>query len=168
MKKMEEAKKILDDMGVLRNDIPKVHDRSYDSPMLEALNRGGLLFVSPRFLAWAKSTMKKIRASLTKEVICSLGDKSQKKGYKHLLADSALKKYFETQASKSGDNISKDAVDWVFKRIVDFAFHGRSAVEWRKYRAEYTDRTAGKAKKMGTREFLKAGSGTKTTGDGND
>jgi hypothetical protein len=35
-------------------------------------------------------------------------------------------------------------------------------------RAEKTDRTAGKAKKMGVRELLKAGSSTKTTGDGND
>jgi hypothetical protein len=166
--KMEAVKRILDDLGVLRRDIPKFHDSSYDSPMLEALNRGGLLFVSPRFLAWANSTMKKIRASLTKEVISSLGNKSQKMAYAHLLADSALKEDFERQASKSGDEISKDAIHWVFKRIVNFAFHARSAVEWQKYRAEKTDRTAGKAKKMGIREFLKAGSGTKTTGDGND
>lgn len=112
--------------------------------------------------------MKKIRASLTKEVISSLGNKSQKMAYAHLLADSALKEDFERQATKSGDDISKDAIHWVFKRIVNFAFHARSAVEWRKYRAEKTDRTAGKAKKMGIRAFLKAGSGTKTTGDGND
>jgi hypothetical protein len=36
------------------------------------------------------------------------------------------------------------------------------------YRAEKTDRTASKAKKIGVIVLLKAGSGTKTTGDGKD
>jgi hypothetical protein len=36
------------------------------------------------------------------------------------------------------------------------------------YRAEKTDRMASKAKKIGVIVLLKAGSGTKTTGDGKD
>eukprot|EP00544_Gedaniella_sp_CCMP2646_P009267 CAMPEP_0202500002 /NCGR_PEP_ID=MMETSP1361-20130828/31604_1 /ASSEMBLY_ACC=CAM_ASM_000849 /TAXON_ID=210615 /ORGANISM="Staurosira complex sp., Strain CCMP2646" /LENGTH=40 /DNA_ID= /DNA_START= /DNA_END= /DNA_ORIENTATION= len=40
-------------------------------------------------------------------------------------------------------------MEWVFTRVADYAFHARSAVEWQKYKAEKTDRTAGKEKKMG-------------------
>jgi hypothetical protein len=49
----------------------------------------------------------------------------------------------------------------VFKRVVDYAFHARSAVEWRKYKAAKTDRTTGKSKKMGIRKQLKGGGSTK-------
>jgi hypothetical protein len=48
--------------------------------------------------------------------------------------------------------IDKSAVEWVFKRVVDYAFHARSAVEWRKYKAAKTDLTTGKSKKMGIHE----------------
>ena len=47
---MKGATGLLNAMGMLRKDIPETHDKSYDSPVLEALNRGGHLYVSPPFL----------------------------------------------------------------------------------------------------------------------
>jgi hypothetical protein len=41
--------------------------------------------------------------------------------------------------------------------LVEYAFHARSNVEWKKYKKENTDRTAGKEKKMGQWEYLKGG-----------
>jgi hypothetical protein len=38
---MKGATGLLNAMGMLRKDIPETHDKSYDSPVLEALNRGG-------------------------------------------------------------------------------------------------------------------------------
>jgi hypothetical protein len=70
---------------------------------------------------------------------------------------------FDRPTSVAGiaqSNESISLVEWVLKRIVDYAFHARSAVDWEKYKANHTDRTAGKAKKMGRRELLK-GSGAK-------
>ncbi len=32
----------------------------------------------------------------------------------------------------------------IWKRLVEYAFHARSNVEWKKYKKENTDRTAGK------------------------
>jgi hypothetical protein len=72
-------------MGVLQKDIPETHNKSYDSPVLEELNRGGHLYVSPPFLPWAKLLMTKVRACVTVGVIQSLGNDTQDKAYKHLL-----------------------------------------------------------------------------------
>jgi hypothetical protein len=47
---MKGATGLLNMMGMLRKDIPETHDKSYDSPVLEALNRGGYLYVPPPFL----------------------------------------------------------------------------------------------------------------------
>jgi hypothetical protein len=57
------------------------------------------------------------------------------------------------------------AIIWVFTRIVDYGFHARSAVEWRKYQAKKTDRASGKEKKMSTREMLKPGGTVKKESD---
>jgi hypothetical protein len=53
----------------------------------------------------------------------------------------------------------------VFTRIVDYGFHARSAVEWRKYQAKKADRASGKEKKMSTREMLKPGGTVKKESD---
>ena len=52
-----------------------------------------------------------------------------------------------------------DKVTWsIWKRLVEYAFHARSNVKWKKYKKENTDRTAGKEKnKMGQWEYLKGG-----------
>jgi hypothetical protein len=123
-----------------------------------AVNKGGLLFVSPKYLSWAKSLMTSVRASISVHVISSLGKKAQKDAYKFLLKDDKLLKEFTDKVK--GIDVDEDAVIWVYENIVDYTFHARSAVEWRKYRAEKTDRTAGKDKKMGTRENLKGGKGS--------
>jgi hypothetical protein len=136
----------------LRKDLPERHDKSYDSTVLDALNKGGFLYFSLRYLAWAKML-------ITVGVIRSLGNKAQDKAYKHLLKDGKLKELLKRKAKES--NIDESAVEWVFKRVVDFAFHARSAVEWRKYKAAKTDRTTGKSKKMGIHEQLKGGGSTK-------
>jgi hypothetical protein len=59
---MEEATRLLAELGVLRKDLPERHDKSYDSTILDALNKGGFLYVSPQYLAWAKILMTKVRA----------------------------------------------------------------------------------------------------------
>jgi hypothetical protein len=71
---MEEATRLLAELGVLRKDLPERHDKSYDSTVLDALNKGGFLYVSLRYLAWAKMLMTKVRASITVSVIRSLGN----------------------------------------------------------------------------------------------
>lgn len=159
IKTMEEASRLLAAMGILKKDVPAMHDESYDSSVLKARNKGGHLYVSPQFLGWAKELMRKVRASITVGVIRSLGNTAQQKAYEHLLKDGKLKKDFAERAKKS--NIDELAIEWVFERVVNYAFHARSAVEWRKYKAVQTDRTTGKEKKMGTREKLKGGTTTK-------
>jgi hypothetical protein len=157
---MEGATNLLNMMGILRKDIPERHDKSYDSRVLEAMNRGGHLYVSPPFLKWAKLLMTKVRASVTVGVIRSLGNNTQVKGYEHLLRkENGLEQ--ELKKVVAGKNIDEAAIFWVFERIVDYAFHARTAVEWRKYQAEMTDRTSGKEKKMSVREKLKGGATVK-------
>jgi len=146
-------------LGMLRKDLPEKHDKSYDSPVLEALNKGGHLYISPPFLSWAKLLMTRVRASTTVGVIRSFGSDAQKKGYNHLLRNDDLKNGFKRATNKS--EIDEDSMEWVFKRVVEYAFHARSAIEWRKYKAEKTDRTAGKEKKMSRRDALKGGGSTK-------
>ncbi len=50
-------------------------------------------------------------------------------------------------------------------RIVDYAFHARSAIEWHKYQAKKTDRTSAKEKKMSVRERMKGGGTAKKEED---
>jgi hypothetical protein len=97
----------------LRKDLPERHDKSYESTILDALNKGGFLYVSPRYLAWAKILMTKVRASITVSVIRSLGNKAQDKAYKHLLKDDKLKELLTRKAK--GSNIDKSAVEWCSK-----------------------------------------------------
>jgi hypothetical protein len=97
--------------------------------------------------------MTKVIASITVGIIRSLGNKAQDKAYKHLLKDNQLKELLTRKAKES--NIDESTVEWVFKRVVDYAFHARSAIEWRKYKAAKTDRTTGKSKKMRTNRIFK-------------
>ena len=49
-------------------------------------------------------------------------------------------------------------LDEFYKELVTYAFRARSGEVWRQVKAETTDRTVAKDKKMGRREALKAGS----------
>ena len=159
LKTVKSSLLLLRHFGVLRKFIPPIHDKSYDSPVMVARDKGGLLYVAPKFLILGMALMKRIRASISKKVISSLGRESQKLAYKHVLSDESLESLFKSKVKELETELSKEfddrAVKWVWQKVVDFAFHARSAVEWNKYRAEKTDRTAGKEKKMGVRELLK-------------
>ena len=63
-RKMEMVRDLLLKMRVLRKNLPAQHDSSYDSNYLKVLDKGGLSYVSPTFLKWAKHTMKLIRAKV--------------------------------------------------------------------------------------------------------
>jgi hypothetical protein len=157
---MESRLALLKEIGIRRDEIPERHDRSYDSPVLEAMNQGGLLYVAPKFLGWAKELMANIRASITKELIYSLGEEAQIRAYEHVEKNSNRQAMFYQKVKELSGKYDDKLVHSVRKRIVDYAFHARSNVEWTKYKRENTDRTAGKEKKMGRREILKGGKGT--------
>lgn len=106
---MEGATSLLNMMGILWNDILERHDKSYDSCILEAMNRRGHLYVSPPFLRWAKLLMTKVQASVTVGVIWSLGNTTQVKGYEHLLRkenglEEELKKGCSWKGCKQGSD----------------------------------------------------------------
>ena len=110
--------------------------------------------------------MTKVRASVTVGVIQSLGNDTQDKAYKHLLRkENKLEEEFRKIMSTAIKDANEAAIIWVFTRIVDYGFHTRSAIEWRKYQAKKTDRASGKEKKMSTREMLKPGGTVKKESD---
>lgn len=108
---MEEATRLLAELGVSRKDLPERCNKSYNSTVLDAINKGGFLYVSPRYLAWAKMLMTKVRASITVGVIRSLGNKAQDEAYKHLLKDDKLKELMTRKAKES--NVDESAIEWV-------------------------------------------------------
>lgn len=81
------------------------------------------------------------------------------------IEDHDIESLFKAKAKEleeaKGEKYDYRAVDWVWRKLTTYSFHARSNVEWNKYRAAKTDRTAGKEKKMGTREVLKGGSSSK-------
>jgi len=156
---------LLRHIGILREALPTLADKSYNSPVLDSRNRGGLQYVSPKFLVWAKELMKTIHASISKDMIEKHGRYSEQKAYEYVREKKHLKEWYKDKVVELEKEIHTEfmqaSVNWVFQKIVDFAFHARSAVEWNKYRAQHTDRTCGKEKKMGQREILKGGGKTK-------
>jgi len=157
IKNLESRLALLNEIGVRRDRIPEQHDPSYDSPILEARNKGGLLYVAPKFLGWAKELMTDIRRSISKDVIRSLGEDAQEKAYRHVEANSNRQALFQQKVKELAGEYDDEVIRSVRKRLVEYAFHARSNVEWKKYKAEHTDRTSGKEKKMGRREILKGG-----------
>jgi hypothetical protein len=157
---IKHIQKLLAKVGVLRGDLAPIRDKSYDTPALIARDHGGLLLVAPVFLEWAKALMKTIRASVGVESIGRIGSPVQKQAYTRIVKDQELWIAFLEACQRSGD-YPQEAVQKVYRHLVDYSFHARSEVEWLKYRELNTDRTAGKDKKMGRREMLKASGGEK-------
>jgi UDP-glucose 6-dehydrogenase len=116
-----------------------------------------LLYVAPKFLGWAKELMTDIRASITKDLIDTLGEEAQKQAYEYVMTNSNQQATFCQKVKELTGKYDDKVVQSVLKRLVDYAFHARSNVEWQKYKKENTDRTASKEKKMGQREILKGG-----------
>jgi hypothetical protein len=149
IKRCESKLALLNDVGIKRDRVPERHDSSYDSPVLEARNQGGLLYVSPKFLGWAKELMSNIRSAITKDLIHSLGKHSQRRAYDHVNKNSKRQALFHQKVKDLSGEYTDEVVESVRRRLVNFSFHAWSNVEWKKYKKENTDRTAGKEKKMG-------------------
>ena len=149
---------LLSKMQILRKDVAPAHDKSYDSPYLKSLDHGGLKYVHPNFLYWAKHIMKQIRASITLHQINKHGSQAQSMAYKHVTeTDKEGPRLFKLAVkSLNAGNFSEDVIGFAQRSVVNFAFHARSEVEWKKYRALTTDRAIAKEKKLGLRVLLKA------------
>ena len=131
-------------------------EKYYNSTM-KALNMGGLLLLRPKFFEWGQQTMQLIHASLNDRIINKLGDEAQKKAYDFVVKNQQLPKQFmHAVRAELGNSFDDDTITKVHNELLDFAFHGRSEVEWKKYHAATTDRSAGKEKKLQLREKLKA------------
>uniref|UniRef100_A0A7S1V3C2 Uncharacterized protein n=1 Tax=Grammatophora oceanica TaxID=210454 RepID=A0A7S1V3C2_9STRA len=119
-----------------------IHDRRYDNGTLLARDKGKLMVLSPCFLQWGYALMKKVRASVSVESIRTMGRKAQKRAHEFLYLDKELRGGFSQCCKKKGSPEDK-LVTEVFERLLNFAFHARSEVEWQKYRAIRTDRSLG-------------------------
>ena len=134
----------------------KLSDTYYNSTM-KALNMGGLLLVSPKFFDWGLNTMKVIRAALQERLIKTLGSEAQEKAYHFVVNNRELLQQFQTAVrSELGTSFQETISQTVHFEILEYAFNARTQVEWKRYKAHTTDRSAGKEKKLGLREFLKA------------
>jgi hypothetical protein len=95
--------------------------------------------------------------TITKDLIDTLGEEAQKQAYEYVMTNSNQQATFCQKVKELTGKYDDKVVQSVLKRLVDYAFHARSNVEWQKYKKENTDRTASKEKKMGQREILKGG-----------
>ena len=89
-----------------------------------------------------------------------MGSSAQKRACAFVCTNKEIKREFTSAAQKGCHMEKKDAttvLPYVLHHVLDFAFHAQSEVEWSKYRASHTDRTAGKEKKMGRSDVLKGG-----------
>jgi hypothetical protein len=140
-----------------RRELGQNLSEKYYNSTMKALNMGGLLLLRPKFFEWGQQTMQLIRASLNDRIINKLGDEAQKKAYDFVVENQQLPKQFmHAVRAELGNSFDDDTIAKVHNELLDFAFHGRSEVEWKKYRAATTDRSVGKEKKLQLREKLKA------------
>jgi hypothetical protein len=91
------------------------------------------------------------------------GASIQKEAYDLVTKDESLVKLFQNAVNKLDNQPPKQAIEFVRRTVVNYAFHARSEVEWVKYRAMNTDRCAGVKKKLTRREQLKGSCGGKST-----
>jgi hypothetical protein len=89
---------------------------------------GGLLYVAPKFLCWAKQLMKKVRASITMDMIASHGAMSQEQAYKFVIEDHDLvESLFKAKAKEleeaKGETYDDRGVDLVWRTLVMYSFH---------------------------------------------
>ena len=99
--------------------------------------------------------MKLTRAKLNLGVIQRMGSDSQKLAHKQVQGDKESISLFKEAVGKLNVEFTDEVVNHVRVAVANFAFHARSEVEWRKFRANTTDRTKGKEKKKTLRETLK-------------
>jgi hypothetical protein len=151
---------LLSKMRILRKNLPSRRDKCYDSDTMKALDCGGLSYVSPCFLEWAKELMKKIRGSITQRCIKRSGMFIQKKAYDLVTNDKSLVILFQNALGRLDHPPPEEAAEFVRRTVVNYAFHARSEVEWVKYRALNTDRCAGVNKKLHLRDQLKCKGGS--------
>jgi hypothetical protein len=98
MRQLKSSLRLLEEVAVRRDCIPELHDKSYDSSVMLSRDHGGLLYVAPKFLYWAKQLMKKVRASITMDMIASHGAMSQEQAYKCVIEDQDLESLFKAKA----------------------------------------------------------------------
>jgi hypothetical protein len=103
------------------------------------LQEKGSPLVHPALLHYCNILTTSMGAGITKIV----EKKHLKEWYKDKVVE--LEKEIHTKLMQASAN-------WVFQKVVDFAFRAQSAIEWNKYCAQHTDRTCGKEKKMGQRD----------------
>lgn len=116
-------------------------DRSYDSPVLTIYNHGGLFYVSPSFLPWAKYLMDVVRQSITSHEIARMGSNAQHVAYDKVICDVFLEDFFRdvVRGCCSEEEVSEELVGLIYKQIVEFVFHSRSQCEWNKFKSLRTD-----------------------------
>jgi hypothetical protein len=115
----------------------------------------GLSYVDPNFLEWASSVMKLTRESISENSIKKYGLAAQQRAYGLVRKDEHLHLLFSEAVGKLNEKYDEDVIRYARTAVVAYAFHARSEVEWKKFRAVTTDRGAGKDKKLTLREFLK-------------
>lgn len=131
------------------------YDKSYEDKYLNALDKGKLWYVHPAFLEWAKLIMKKTRALVNEHAIKKVRSNLLKKAYKKITNDDeCMTAFLEIRIMQQYNEKVKKQVRTI---ITNFAFHARCAVEYKKYRAKYTDRAVDSRNKTTLREYLKAG-----------
>lgn len=126
----------------------------YNNTML-ALNNGGLRLVRLEYFEWAKKCLKRIREGINQKQIRTEASDAQWIAYDLLLADVGLLDMFRSAVQNESLDFSDETIAHVHEVLITYAFNARSEVEWRKYRAVTTDRTAGKENKVQRRDGMK-------------
>lgn len=141
-------------MGILWKDLmlrDRDNEKSYNSPILKMYNQGGLLFVSPPFIHWAKLVMEEIRNLITKIQITKLGSKAKLKAFSKVVKDTYLKSLFDEVVRRFYlvKDLSEYMVSMLYRHVINFTYHAHSEYEWKKFCPLNTDRVLDGSKKLG-------------------
>lgn len=90
--------------------------------------------------------MNNVRSSISKDLISSLAGDAQRRAYEHVENNSNRQAMFFQKVKDLQNEYDDKVVRSVQKQLVDFVFHARSNVEWKKYKRENTERPARKRK----------------------
>jgi hypothetical protein len=80
---------------------------------------------------------------------------AQQEAYRRVREDQDNHLLFSKAVEQLPDKYEEGVIRYARTAVMAYAFHARSEVEWKKYRAVTTDRHAGRGKKLNLRENLK-------------
>lgn len=131
-----ESKRLLLSMMLMEEDLDEEYMEQYYDTKISMVNCGGLTLVSKHYFEWGKKAMKHIRNSFTPNLMTQNLRTCFREGKREVMESKLIRHEFVKVCQSSPMSFQMDAIDEVYKIILQKMVHSRFAVVFRQYKEE--------------------------------